>query len=81
MAGFPKHWDFDEVFDSLDHGCGDFIIDLRAVMRDLEPGTALMVASRDAGAPVEIPAWCRLTGHHLVDASPPFYLLRKREET
>jgi tRNA 2-thiouridine synthesizing protein A len=80
MAGFPQHWDFDEVYDAVDRGCGDFIIDLRAVMRELAPGATLMVASRDAGAPVEIPAWCRLTGHALLDARPPFYLLRKRNE-
>jgi tRNA 2-thiouridine synthesizing protein A len=80
MAGYPKHWEFDEIYDSFDRGCGDFIIDLRAVMRDLAPGATLMIASRDAGAPVEIPAWCRLTGHDLLDAQPPFYLLRKRTE-
>ena len=78
MAGVPRHWTFDEVFDSLDRGCGDFIIELRAVVRGLAPGTHLMVASRDAGAPVEVPAWCRMTGHELVEASPPFYLIRTR---
>ena len=55
------------------------IIDLREVVRGLDPGATLMIASRDAGAPVEIPAWCRLTGHTLLDAEPPFYLVRKRE--
>ena len=78
MAGYPRHWEYDEVFDSVERGCGDFIIDLRAVMRDLEPGDALMVRSADAGAAVEIPSWCRLTGHALVDTDPPYYLLRKR---
>ena len=86
MAGqprqsFPRHWDFDEVYDSFDRGCGDFIIDLRQVVRGLDPGATLMIASRDAGAPVEIPAWCRLTGHRLLDAEPPFYLVQKREDT
>lgn len=80
MAGFPRHWKFDDVYDSLDRGCGDFIIDLRAVMRELEPGSILMVASRDAGAPVEIPAWCRMTGHELLEASAPFYLIKKRTD-
>ena len=79
MAGFPRHWDFDEVYDSVDRGCGDFVMDLRTVMRELPAGTVLMVASRDAGAPIEIPAWCRLTGHRLLDAAPPYYLLQKRE--
>ncbi len=80
MAGFPRHWDFDEVYDSVDRGCGDFIIDLRAVMRELDPGDVLMIASRDAGAPMEIPAWCRLTGNPLLDMAPPFYLVRKRDD-
>jgi tRNA 2-thiouridine synthesizing protein A len=79
VAGFPREWDFDEVYDAVDRGCGDFIMDLRQVMADLPPGTRVMVASRDAGAPAEVPAWCRLTGHTLVDARPPFYLIRKRE--
>ena len=79
MAGYPKHWDFDEVYDSVDQGCGDFIMELRQVMKGLVGGAVLLVASRDAGAPVEIPAWCRLTGHFLVEAAPPFYLVRKRD--
>ena len=78
MAGVPAHWEFDEVYDAVDRGCGDFIIDLKRVVTPLPPGTNLMVASRDAGAPVEIPAWCRLTRHRLVDAAPPFYLIRTR---
>ncbi len=80
MAGYPQHWEFDEVYDSVDQGCGDFIMDLRGVMRGLPPGSVLMIASRDAGAPVEIPAWCRMTGHSLLDALPPFYLVRRRDE-
>lgn len=80
MAGYPRHWKFDEVYDSVDQGCGDFIIDLAGVVRELAPGAVIMIASRDAGAPVEIPAWCRMTGHNLLEAVPPFYLVRKRGE-
>ncbi len=79
MAGYPRHWEFDEVYDSVDQGCGDFIIDLVGVMRELPAGSVLMIASRDAGAPVEIPAWCRMTGHTLIEAVPPFYLVRRRD--
>jgi tRNA 2-thiouridine synthesizing protein A len=78
VPGYPEHWDFDEVYDSVDRGCGDFIIDLKQVMAEVPAGALLMVASRDAGAPIEIPAWCRLTGHDLIEAAPPFYLLRRR---
>jgi tRNA 2-thiouridine synthesizing protein A len=79
VQSFPQHWNFDEVYDSFDRGCGDFIIDLKQVMAELSPGAVLMVASRDAGAPVEIPAWCRLTGHPLLEAAPPYWLIRKRD--
>ena len=79
MAGYPRHWEFEEVYDSVDLGCGDFLMDLREVMAGLAPNTPLLLASRDAGAPVEIPAWCRLTGHVLVEAAPPFFLIRKRD--
>lgn len=79
MAGYPRHWEFDEVYDALDRGCGDFIMDLRATVKALAPGAVLMLSSHDAGAPVEVPAWCRMTGHRLVDSIPPFYLIRKRE--
>jgi tRNA 2-thiouridine synthesizing protein A len=80
MSGYPRHWRFDDVFDSLDRGCGDFILELRTQIAGLAPGAVLMVASRDAGAPVEVPAWCRMTGHHLLEASPPFFLIEKRKD-
>ncbi len=80
MSGYPRHWIFDEVFDSVDRGCGDFILELRQQVAALPAGAVLMVASRDAGAPIEVPAWCRLTGHHLLEAQPPFYLIQKRKD-
>lgn len=80
MSGFPRHWEFDDVFDSVDRGCGDFILELREQLHELAPGAVIMIASRDAGAPVEVPAWCRLTGHELLEALPPFYLIRKRKD-
>ena len=80
MSGFPRHWQFDDVFDSVDNGCGDFILDLRGQIAARPAGAVLMVASRDAGAPIEVPAWCRLTGHHLLEAQPPFYLIQKRRD-
>ncbi|MCB9881779.1 MAG: sulfurtransferase TusA family protein [Planctomycetes bacterium] len=78
MTGYPRHWDFDEVYDSYDRGCGDFIMDLKQVMAELAPDSLLMIVSHDAGAPVEVPAWCRLTRHRLVEAEPPYFLVRRR---
>jgi tRNA 2-thiouridine synthesizing protein A len=78
MAGVPKEWDYDEVFDTFDRGCGDALIELKTLLDPLPPGTRLMVASGDAGAPAELPAWCRLTRHVLLEARPPYYLIQKR---
>ena len=78
MASVPTEWEYDEVYDTLDRGCGDFLLELKGVFASLEPGTRLMLASRDAGASREVPAWCRLTGHRLHEARPPFFLIEKR---
>jgi tRNA 2-thiouridine synthesizing protein A len=71
-------WERDDVFDGGDAGCGDLLYDLRFRFRDLRAGTRVLVRALDAGAPVEIPAWCRMTGHRLLRASHPFYLIARR---
>ncbi len=53
---------------------------LKLRLAKLPSGARLVIASRDAGAPIELPAWCRLTGHRLCEARPPFYLVEKRKE-
>ena len=78
MAGVPREWEYEDVFDTLDMACGDALLELRLHIATLAPGAKLMVCSHDAGAPVELPAWCRLTGHTLLEARPPFYLIEKR---
>ncbi len=60
-------------------GCGELVIELRARMRELAPGAVLRLVARDPGAVEDIPAWCGLTGHALVDAAHPVYLIRRKE--
>jgi tRNA 2-thiouridine synthesizing protein A len=64
------------VFDGGETGCGELLLDLLVFMKRQAPGSLVNVRSLDAGAPLEIPAWCRLTGHTLINAAHPFYLLR-----
>ena len=78
MAGVPRDWDYDDVLDAEDRGCGEVLLDLKLKLRPLAPGAFLALVSQDAGAPLEVPAWCRLTGHVLRDARPPFFLIEKR---
>lgn len=60
-------------------GCGELVIELRARLRELAPGALFRLLARDPGAVEDIPAWCGLTGHALVDAAHPVYLIRRKE--
>jgi len=42
------------------------MIALMKAMRPLSPGQVLELRAADAGAPNDIPAWCRMTGHELL---------------
>ena len=70
------------IWDAGEMGCGELIMILRARMRELAPGQVLRVIARDPGAPEDLPAWSRLTGHPLVRAQHPVYeFLRKPSST
>ena len=56
-------------------GCGDLIYELREQFRRLAPGERVRLVTRDPGAPIDIPAWCRMTKRTLVAADPPHYVI------
>jgi tRNA 2-thiouridine synthesizing protein A len=58
--------------------CGDLLLELRSRLAGMAPGSIVRVVARDAAAPADIPAWCRLTGHALLAADHPAYRIRKR---
>lgn len=78
MTGAPREWEYDEVYDTLDRGCGDFLLEVKRLFDSLAPSTRIMLVSHDAGAPREIPTWCRLVGHTLHETRPPYYLIETR---
>jgi len=39
-----------------------------------------MLISKDPAAPVEFPAWCRMTRNTLLDCAHPFYLIELKPE-
>ena len=65
-------------WDAGDRGCGEIVMELRRVMQDMAPGATLKLTARDAGAPEDLPAWCRMTGHVLLRAEHPDYWIRRR---
>jgi tRNA 2-thiouridine synthesizing protein A len=69
----------DEVWDAGDMGCGELVLELRARMARLGPGQVLDLIAHDPGAPADVPAWCRMTGHTLMREEPPRYRIRRKE--
>ncbi len=65
-------------WDLGDQGCGDLALALRSKVQELPPGTLLAVRATDPGARHDIPAWCRLAGHTLLEADHPTYRLHTR---
>ena len=59
-------WQFDDEFDGGEETCGRVIINLHLYLLSQPSGYRILVISRDPGAPMELPAWCRLTGNTLV---------------
>ena len=68
-----------ETWDAGDLGCGELVLELRMRLARLEPGRVIKLVASDPGAVADIPAWCRMTGHALVSADPPVYLIRRKE--
>ncbi len=68
-------WNFDDEFDGGEETCGRVIVNLHLYIRDQEPGSSILVISRDPGAPVELPAWCRMTKNELTKMQHPYYLI------
>ena len=69
----------DAEWDAGQMGCGDLVLELRLRLGRLSPGQVLLVTARDPGAPEDLPAWCRLTSHALVESEPPRYWIRRKE--
>lgn len=61
------------LVDGGDLGCARLLVALRTVVADLAPGVRVLLDTTDPVAGIDLPAWCRMTGHEyggLVDRSP-----------
>lgn len=67
----------EEIWDMGEVGCGQLAVELRRRVKPLRPGDRLKVIARSPGAATDLPAWCRMTGHELVSAEPPVYVIRR----
>lgn len=48
--------------------CPAPVIELARHVGDVAPGEVVAVVATDAAARVDVPAWCRMRGHHYVGA-------------
>lgn len=67
----------DAEWDAGDLGCGELVLELRMRLGRMRPGEILRLVALDPGAPADLPAWCRMTGHALVSEEHPVYYIRK----
>ena len=69
-----KHWDAGEA------GCGALIMGLKRAIEQIRGGELLQVTARDSAAPIDLVAWCLMTGNALVSEDHPIYVLQKRDD-
>jgi TusA-related sulfurtransferase len=71
-------FDADAFYDSGDKGCAEGPLDeIAALMGQLEPGQTLEIRATDPSVAVDLPAWCRMTGHAVVMQQGDRYLVRR----
>ena len=66
------------IWDAGDLGYWDLLLALRSRTAALDPGQVFILTARDPGIPENLPAWCRMTGHDLIEARHPDYWIRRR---
>ena len=65
-------------YDAGDLGCAyGPLQEIAALMERLAPGQTLEVRATDPSVAVDLPAWCRLTGHELIARQADRYLIKK----
>ena len=60
--------------------CGELVLELRQRLAPLSAGVLFELVANDPGAREDIPAWCAMTRHTLVQASHPVYVIRVRAD-
>ena len=68
----------DEEWDAGDLGCGELLLELKGRIDRMRPDQIIRVIALDPGAPADMPAWCRMTGHTLLYHEHPVYLIRRQ---
>jgi len=69
----------DAFYDAGDKGCGDGPLDdIALLIRRMTPGQRLEIRATEPSVAVDLPAWCRLTGHRLLQHQGDRYLVERK---
>lgn len=73
--GDAKEWNAGHM------GCGELLVELRKRLRQM-PSQTLKLVALDPGAPLDLAAWCRLTGNALLrhDPASGAFWIRSKDE-
>ena len=71
----------DYVLDLGEKNCSQLIMEVMLAMRHMDKGQTILVTAYDPSAPIDLEAWCRMTGNTLARRLPASvgnqFLLRK----
>jgi len=71
----------DHILDLGEKNCSQLIMEVMLAMRHMHNGQTLLVTAYDPSAPIDLEAWCRMTGNTLAQRLPDStgnqFLLRK----
>jgi tRNA 2-thiouridine synthesizing protein A len=59
------------VIDGGDRECAHLLMELRARLTGLSAGTMVHLSASDPAAPLDLAAWCHLTGHSYLGVVRP----------
>ena len=71
----------DSILDLGEKNCSQLIMEVMLAMHHMDNGQTLLVTTYDPSAPIDLEAWCRMTGNTLAQRLPGSsgnqFLLRK----
>ena len=75
----PIHADY--ILNLGEKNCSQLIMEVMLTIRHMDNGQTLLVTAYDPSAPIDLEAWCSMTGHTLAQRLPDStgnqFLLRK----
>lgn len=78
--GIPPRFGADAFYDAGDKGCGEGPLDdIALLIRKMRGGQTLEIHATEPSVAVDLPAWCRLTGHRLLEHTGDHYLVRRKD--